>query len=75
MNSNVIALYRYANIQMVLKDVYEEVSNLLTEQEFSRLYEYATGGEGFDRFLFMDFTKKPEDVFRKGFKTYLSLKK
>lgn len=73
-NANVFAVYKYANAKMVVDDIYDEVSNLLTEAQFQKLYEYATDGEGFNRFLFIDFTKAKPDVFRKGFNTFIQLK-
>jgi len=73
-NANVFSIYKYANAKMVLDDIYDEISNLLTEAQFQKLYEYATTGEGYDNFLFIDFTKKKPDIFRKGFKQFIQLK-
>ena len=41
MNSSVFVLFRFANTKVIL-DLHEEVSNMLTEQEFEELYKYAT---------------------------------
>jgi hypothetical protein len=73
-NANVFSIYKYANAKMVLDDIYDEISNLLTEAQFQKLYEYATSGEGYDNFLFIDFSKKKQDIFRKGFKQFIQLK-
>ena len=35
-------LYKFANIKMVLEKVFEEVSNIITENEFEQLYQHAT---------------------------------
>jgi zona occludens toxin (predicted ATPase) len=35
-------LYKFANIKMVLEKIYEEVSNIITEDEFEELYKHAT---------------------------------
>jgi len=35
-------LYKFANIKMVLEKIYEEVSNIITEDEFEELYHHAT---------------------------------
>ena len=35
-------LYKFANKNMVLEKLYEEVSSLVLEKEFSDLYDYAT---------------------------------
>jgi len=73
-NANVYLIFKYANSKMVLDDFYPEVSNLLKEEEFENLYEHATEGDN-RPFLFADFTKDKEDYFRKGFDTYLRLKR
>lgn len=41
MNASVFVLYRFANVKVIF-DLYEEVSNLLTEREFEEVYKYAT---------------------------------
>ena len=41
MNASVFVLFRFANTKVIL-DLHEEVSNMLTEQEFEELYKYAT---------------------------------
>jgi hypothetical protein len=41
-NIDLWVLYRFANKQMVLEKLYEEVSSLVLEKEFSELYDYAT---------------------------------
>ncbi len=41
MNESVFVLFKFANAKVVL-DLYEEVSSLVTEQEFESIYRYAT---------------------------------
>ena len=41
-NIDVWVLYKFANIRMVLEKIYEEVSNIITEDEFEQLYQHAT---------------------------------
>ena len=41
-NIDLWVLYRFANLKMISEKVYEEVSNLLTEEQFLELYQYAT---------------------------------
>jgi hypothetical protein len=41
-NIDVYCLYKFANIKMVLEKIYEEVSNIITEEQFEELYKYAT---------------------------------
>ena len=41
-NIDIWFLYKFANIKMVLEKIYEEVSNIITEDEFEQLYQHAT---------------------------------
>ena len=41
-NIDVYALYKFANVKMVLEKIFEEVSNILTEEQFEELYKHAT---------------------------------
>lgn len=62
-NCNVYFLGKFASKKVVLDDMYEEVSNILTMENFEKIYEYATaekyGG------LFID-TSSSEKKFYKG---------
>ena len=40
-NIDLYVLYRFANKNMVLDKLYEEVSSLVDEEHFSKLYDYA----------------------------------
>lgn len=42
LNANLIALFKFANKQAVLEDVYPTVSAYVTEKQFEELYNYAT---------------------------------
>jgi len=42
LNSNLIALFKFANKESILEDVYPTVSAYITEDKFKELYEYAT---------------------------------
>lgn len=41
-NIDVFVLYKFANVKMVLEKIQEEVSNLVTEDQFEELYRHAT---------------------------------
>ena len=41
-NTSLFILYRFANKKIVLSDLYEEVSGLLTPEQFEKVYDYAT---------------------------------
>jgi hypothetical protein len=72
-NTSLFILFKYANKEVILKDIYEEVSNLCTEEEFLELFEYATNER--HCFLCMNFTQGDKNrIFRKGFDEILHLK-
>ena len=58
------------------KQMYEEMGDGLTQEQFFALWEYATKDSPHD-FLFLDFSKKKEvpSAFRKNFDTYLDINK
>jgi hypothetical protein len=41
-NIDIWAIYKFSNIKMILEKVYDEVSNILTEQQFEEAYKHAT---------------------------------
>ena len=58
------------NSEQQIKKIYEEVGDKLTEEQFAKMFEYATN-EPYS-FLSIDFApKKPEYKFRKRFDEYL----
>lgn len=73
-NANVFCIFKYANSKMIVNDFYEEVSNILTEDQFKELYEYATTPDEScpKPFLCIDWTKPKDRLFRKCFHRYLS---
>ena len=42
LNANLIALFKFANKETIIDDVYPTVSAYITEDKFKELYEYAT---------------------------------
>lgn len=71
-NASTYLIFAYANHMMLVNDMYPEVSNLVTEEEFEALFKYATTGD--DRpFLLIDFNAPKEERFRKKFDRYLSI--
>lgn len=42
LNCNVFFIGKFASKKVILEDMYEEVSNVLTEEQFTELYDYAT---------------------------------
>lgn len=72
-NTSLFILFKYANKDVILKDIYIEVSNLCTEDEFLELFAYATDEP--HSFLCLNFTQKDKSkIFRKGFDMILRIK-
>lgn len=70
LNSNLIVLFKFANKEAILEDIYPIISAYITEEEFKELYEYATK-EPHDA-LVIDFTSS-KLKFKKNFNILLNL--
>lgn len=65
-NTSLFVLYRFANKNIVLQDLYQEVSGMLTPTQFEEVYDLAT--EGNHSAFVMDFTGgEKENRLRKNF--------
>lgn len=72
-NIDIFVLYRFANVKMVLEKVFEEVSNLLTEEQFEELYKHATA-EPHDALVIDTHPDTERDKrFRKNFNIVLTV--
>ena len=70
LNANLIVLFKFANKNIILDDIYPTMSAFITEQEFKDLYDYATD-ESYNA-LVIDATKgKP--IFKKNFESILQI--
>ncbi len=67
-NTSLFVIFKFANKKAV-EDVYEEVQNVLTEQQFHELLDHATSGEH-DAFV-IDFTNAKEQRFKKNWNKIL----
>lgn len=70
-NTNLFAIWRYANKKMVVEDLYEEVSGALSQERFEEIYDYAT--EKDHGCLVIDFTQGKEKRFKRGFEEVIKL--
>ena len=70
LNSSVMVLFKFANSTTTL-DLYEEVSNKVTEEQFLELYDYATSKD--HGYLVVDFTVPKNECFKCGFDRILKL--
>jgi hypothetical protein len=69
-NVNLFILFKFSN-KKVLLDMYDEVENLLTEDEFMMLYNYAT--QDSHDCLVLDFTNGNKYQFRKNYNKILEI--
>jgi hypothetical protein len=42
LNANLIVMFKFANKQSILDDIYPVISSYVTEEQFKELYEYST---------------------------------
>ena len=73
-NTDVFVLYRFANVKIVLEKIYEEVSNLLTQEEFEELYKHATAEPHNALIVDTHPDTNREKRFRKNFNVVLTIK-
>lgn len=63
MNCNVFMLGKFASKKVILQDLYEEVSNVLTIEQFEELYDYATKDKPYDS-LIIDCSDQKKRFYR-----------
>ena len=71
-NVDIWVLFKFKSTKIILDDLYEEISGVLTPEEFLTYYEYATTQEN-DAFV-IDGKANKEDRFKLNFDTILRLK-
>ena len=70
LNANLIALFKFANKNTILDDIYPTMSAFITEEQFKNLYDYAVSEN--HNALVIDATKgKP--IFKKNFESVLNI--
>ena len=70
LNANLIALFKFANKNAILDDIYPTMSAFITEEQFKNLYDYAVSES--HNALVIDATKgKP--IFKKNFESVLNI--
>jgi hypothetical protein len=70
LNANLIALFKFANKNTILDDIYPTMSAFVTEEQFKNLYDYATD-KPHDA-LVIDATKG-RPIFKKNFESILKI--
>jgi hypothetical protein len=63
-NTSVFVMFRYGSRKVICDDLYEEVSNLCTEEEFLTLYDHATQTE--HDALIIDFSQPRNNRFKRN---------
>ncbi len=70
LNANLLALFKFADCETVLEDVYPLFSAFVKEDQFKELYEYATM-EPYNAFVIDAIRGKP--IFKKNFDKVLNI--
>lgn len=70
-NTDVWILFRFKSSKIILNDIYEEISGVLTPEQFLTLYEYAT--ENDNDALVIDAKEKKDSMFKKNLDIILRL--
>ena len=70
LNANLIALFKFANKNTILDDIYPTMSAFITEEQFKNLYDYAVSEN--HNALIVDATKE-KPVFKKNFESVLNI--
>jgi hypothetical protein len=71
LNASLFVLFKFANRDVVLETLYEEVSNLVTQKQFAMLYDHATSDD--HDALVIDQSQPKSDRIRKNFGLALSV--
>jgi hypothetical protein len=69
-NVDIWVLFKCKNEKVLMDDLYPEISNIVTQEEFLSLYTYATSGSDHDALVY-DGKAKKEDRFKLNFDVIL----
>jgi hypothetical protein len=72
-NTSLFIILKFASKKIVCDDPYQEISNLMTVEEFEGIYEYSTKEP--HGFLCIDFTQSKNEKIKMGRSTVLSIGK
>ena len=71
-NTDIWILFKFASKERIIEQIYNEVSSLLTIENFEALYEYATKYSKHDALILDNHNKVNKDLmFRKNWNTVL----
>jgi hypothetical protein len=72
-NTSLFVIFKFASKKIVCDDLYPEVSNVMTIDEFEDTYEYSTKKP--HDFLCIDFTQSKDEQIKMGFNKILTIDK
>ncbi len=71
-NSDIWVLFKFASKERIIEQIYNEVSSLITIENFEALYEYATKDSKHDALVIDNHSRVNKDLmFRKNWNTVL----
>jgi hypothetical protein len=70
-NTSLFVIYRFASQKVICQDLWEEVSNCITVENFEKIFHFATEGE--HNALVIDFSQPKDARFKKNFGTILRI--
>ena len=73
-NTDLWILFKFASKERILDQIYNEISSLITIEEFEQLYEYATKDSSHDALIIDNHSKSNKELrFRKNWNTVLKI--
>jgi hypothetical protein len=71
-NTSVFCIFRFASAKLIANDLWEEVSNTISLENFEKLFEFATQGN--NNALVIDFTQNKGNRFKQNWDNLLTIK-
>jgi hypothetical protein len=73
-NTDICVLFKFASKERIIEQIYNEISSVLTIEEFEQLYEYATKNNKHDALIIDNHNRVNKDLmFRKNWNTVLKI--
>jgi hypothetical protein len=71
-NTSVFVIFKFASKKIIIDDLYEEVSNIMTVEQFEQVFDFATEKE--HSALIIDFTIKKENRLKINWDSIIRIK-
>ena len=73
-NTDIWVLFKFASKERIIDQIYNEISSLLTIQDFEAFYDYATKDSKHDALIIDNHNRVNKDImFRKNWNTVLKI--